>query len=531
MKGETDMSVAENSVVCRMALAVIAALAGWYDGSLLAAGLRRFGNGCRTAWAGSVFGRGWRNSAMVRFFVREGVLSRAWPHSLLCRGLTTLISLPTILLQLIYQKARPAFENSGLAHLFLSVFEQTALLVGWVMLAVMVVPYEVWNNAYSLAGLAVCLLFTIFAGMRKPLYRLDLAAVGPWLMAFAGAVVLAWYLSPDREESSRHLVFHLTCMLCVLILVTTVERREHLVRLLGVSSAAMAAMACMGFYQRATGIEVNPMYVDMTLDLNKGMPGRVFAFYENPNAFGEVLLLLLPLSFALILCARTWWGKMLAVFSTGMGCAAIAMTYSRAAWIGLVVAVLLFLLLWNKKVVPVVILVAMAGTLLLPDTVSNRILSIFSSSDTSTNSRFPYYQAAWLFIQDHPLLGGGLGSDVVRDLIKEGNYFTGADVFVHCHNVYLQVWCETGAVGLLTFVGGVLWTIRQGIRAVGSSLCSRQTRLVVIGGVSALLGEMICGIADYIWNYPRVMLIFWFVAGVALAGIRVAARERAEEPV
>ena len=86
-----------------------------------------------------------------------------------------------------------------------------------------------------------------------------------------------------------------------------------------------------------------------------------------------------------------------------------------------------------------------------------------------------------------------------------------------------------GAVGLVTFVAGVLWTVRQGIRAVGSALCSRQTRLTVIGGVSALLGAMICGIADYIWNYPRVMLIFWFVAGVALAGIRVAAREKAEE--
>ena len=521
------MSVVQNSVFCRLILAAAAAFARWYDGSLLAAGVRRFGNGCRTAWAGSAFGRGWRNSAVVRFFVKEGVLSRAWPHSLLCRGLTTLISLPTMLLQLIYRKARPAFEYSILSQLFLAIAEQTPLLVGWVMLAVMVVPYEAWNNAYSLAGLAVCLFLTVFAGMRKPGYRLTLSAVGPWLMAFAGAVVLAWYLSPDREESSRHLVFHLTCMLCVLILVTTVERREHIVRLLGISSAAMAAMACMGFYQRASGIEVNPMYVDMTLDLNKGMPGRVFAFYENPNAFGEVLLLLLPLSFALILCARTWWGKALAACSTVMGCAAIAMTYSRAAWIGLAAAVLLFLLLWNKKVVPIVILAALAGTLLLPDTVSNRILSIFSSSDTSTNSRFPYYQAAWLFIQDHPVLGGGLGSDVVRELIKKGNYFTGADVFVHCHNVYLQVWCETGAVGLLTFVGGILWTIRQGIRAVGAALCSRQTRLAVIGSISALLGAMICGIADYLWNYPRVMLIFWFVAGVALAGIRLAGREEA----
>lgn|GEM_PF-139699 len=522
------MSVAKNSVICRWVLAFCAALVRWYDGSLLAAGLRGVGQVLRRAWPESVFGRSWQNSMAVDVIRREGVLSRAWRHSILCRGLTTLISLPTILLQWIYRKGRLVLEDSVAVHIFLSIAEQTPLLVGWVMLGVMVVPYEAWNNAYSLTGFVLCLCLTVFAGVRKPDFRLSLAAIGPWLMAFAGAVVLAWYLSADRAESTRHLSFHLTCMLCVLVLVTTVERREHLVRLLAVSSLAMTVMSCMGFYQRASGIEVDPKLVDMSLDLNKGMPGRVFAFYENPNAFGEVLLMLLPLSFVLILCARTWWGKSLAFVSTVLGCGAIAMTYSRAAWIGLVAALFLFLFLWNKKLIPVIILLGLVGTFFLPDTVSNRILSIFSSHDTSTSSRFPYYQAAWRFIKHNTLLGGGLGSDVVRDLIKRGNYFTGSDVFIHCHNVYLQVWCETGLVGIFTLVAGVLWTIRQGARAVGNALCSRQTRLVVAGAVSALLGAMVCGIADYIWNYPRVMLIFWFVAGIALAGIRLAAREARE---
>ena len=42
------------------------------------------------------------------------------------------------------------------------------------------------------------------------------------------------------------------------------------------------------------------------------------------------------------------------------------------------------------------------------------------------------------------------------------------------------------------------------------------------------MGTMLCGMADYIWNYPRVMLIFWFVCALALAGIRLAAREESE---
>ena len=44
-----------------------------------------------------------------------------------------------------------------------------------------------------------------------------------------------------------------------------------------------------------------------------------------------------------------------------------------------------------------------------------------------------------------------------------------------------------------------------------------------------LLGGLLCGMADYLWNYPRVMLIFWFVCALALAGTRLAAREQATQ--
>ena len=36
-----------------------------------------------------------------------------------------------------------------------------------------------------------------------------------------------------------------------------------------------------------------------------------------------------------------------------------------------------------------------------------------------------------------------------------------------------------------------------------------------------MCGAMVCGLADYLWNYPRVMCIFWFVFAMALAGTKV----------
>lgn len=510
------METVNSSVLCCLLAPLWRTLTAWYDHSLLAVLIRGIGAGLKNWCAGS---------ALVGFAAREGVLSRAWAGSVLCRLLTFLVNLPTRILQWIYGKGKEVFEGSFFFRLAFSALENLPLLVGWLMLLFLVIPYENWSNGYSFAGFIFCFILACFAGMRKPGWKLDLAAIGPWLAAFGGAVLLAWPLSAYPDLSYRFLMYYGACLLCVLVVVSTVERREHLMRLAGAASVGLIVMSVYGFYQRASGIEVNPSYVDVTLELNKNMPGRVFSFFENPNAFGEVLLLLIPVAVALMLGSRGWGGRFLGFFAAAVGCVALVMTYSRASWIGLFFAAALFVLLWNRKLIPACIFLVFAAIPFLPESIFNRILTIFDSSDSSTSSRFPLYYAAGEFLSQRPILGAGLGSDAVREAISDLNLFHGHDKFVHCHNIYLQVWCETGLLGLVTFVGGIFWTAKKGAKAVLQGACDPGVRMVILGGITALLGTMLCGMADYIWNYPRVMLIFWFVCALALAGIRLAGRE------
>ena len=44
----------------------------------------------------------------------------------------------------------------------------------------------------------------------------------------------------------------------------------------------------------------------------------------------------------------------------------------------------------------------------------------------------------------------------------------------------------------------------------------------------AVVCGMVAGLADYLWNYPRVMSIFWFVFALAIAGVKVCRREAEE---
>ena len=341
-------------------------------------------------------------------------------------------------------------------------------------------------------------------------------------MAFFCLVPVSWALSSYRALSTRFLLYYITCILCVVIVVSVVERREQLQRLMGAASLALLVMALGGIVQRIQGVEVDAMMVDQTA--NAGMPGRVFGFYDNPNAFGSVLLLLIPVAVGYMLSCPGWLGRFLGFFSAAAGLMTLLMTYSRANWVGLLVAVFLFLLLWKPKLVPVALVVAAVGVSFLPETILNRALSIFNTSDTAISSRFPVYQAAIDYIRLHPIVGCGLGVEALREAVADLQLFKGYDRFVHCHNIYLQVWCEMGIVALIAFVGGIVWSVKTGIRAMAKA--GIQCRMAIIGASAGVLGVMVSGMADFPWSYPRVMLVFWFVCALILAAARLALREQ-----
>ena len=59
----------------------------------------------------------------------------------------------------------------------------------------------------------------------------------------------------------------------------------------------------------------------------------------------------------------------------------------------------------------------------------------------------------------------------------------------------------------------------------GAEAALRHMRALGHIASAAGCGGMVAGLADYLWQYPRVMSIFWFVFAVSLAGVKVCSRE------
>lgn len=458
-------------------------------------------------------------SGVLRVLCREGCLAAAWPKSRTCRILCALVNVPGTLLHRLYRALKTLFDGSFFARLAFALGDECAIGESWLIMLLWVIPFAYWNNAYSLLGFTLLvLLFYVRSMHRGAAARLDLRSLGPYTAALFAAVCLAVPLSAYPSLSGRFLLYHASAALCVLVTVSAVRSGEELKRLAAGGSVAVLVSSLYGVYQRIQGVEVNKSYVDLTV--NEGMPGRVESFFDNPNTFAEVLILLLPLAVALIFASRHWFSRLMACGVCAVGAAALGMTYSRASWVGIACAAVVFVFLWKPKLIPAFVVVCLACIPLLPDTIWHRILTITNTSDTSTSSRIPLYQAALAVIRQSPVTGAGLGTAAVQQYISAENLYHAKAPFVHAHNIYLQVWVEAGLLGVVSFVGTMLWNIKTAARTVRHCPDS-AARTLTAAGAAALCGSMVCGLADYLWNYPRVMCIFWFVFAMTIAGVKV----------
>jgi len=461
-------------------------------------------------------------SRVLRPLCREGAVARAWPESGLCRLLTWLINLPGCLLHRLYDALPLTFEDSFFARLAFSMGEDTAIGQFWVIALLWSIPFSRWNNAYSLMGFAALLVLFHAGAMRRREQRLDLAGIGFYPLVLFGAMFLGVFFSYAPSLSLRFLFYHISAALCVLVTVSAVRHGEDLKRLCAGGAVCVAVSGAYGIIQRIQGVEVSSSTVD--LKVNAGMPGRVVSIFDNANTFCEVLLLLLPLVVALILCSKHLYSKVLSCGIFVVGIAAAGMTYSRASWVGIACAMAVFVFLWKPKLIPAFILLCCLAVPFLPVTIWNRILTIFNPADSSTSSRIPLLQAALEIVRSRPLRGAGLGTAAPQVYIADWNLYHADFPYVHSHNFYLEVWIEAGLLGVVSFVASMLWNIKRSAHTVRHCPDS-AVRTITCAAASALCGTMVCGLADYLWNYPRVMCIFWFVFAVALSGVKLCQKD------
>ena len=175
---------------------------------------------------------------------------------------------------------------------------------------------------------------------------------------------------------------------------------------------------------------------------------------ENPNDLAFLLNITLPVAGGLLLAERRRWAGAVILAIMAVDVAAVIVTFSRAGFLVLAVAIVLFS--WKlarrgrTKLAVVLAIAALACGPLLPASYLQRIGTSFDKEADTTGSseaRWSLIQGAVGHVMQHPVAGAGIGVGMLAM-----NEQFGVGVWRQVHNTYLEYAVELGLPGFALLV-------------------------------------------------------------------------------
>jgi O-antigen ligase len=314
------------------------------------------------------------------------------------------------------------------------------------------------------------------------------------VLLFCLTGLLSVPLAINRQEA--WLEFSGTFIRCIVIFVVIVNVVRTEARLKGLIFLAMAAGMWLSFEA------VNDYRLGLLTVEGYRAAGRGTGIFGNTNDMALHLVTILPISVALMLGSKGAGRKLLYGACAAVMISAIVLSYSRGAFIGMLI-VFLFMA-WKlgrqRRIEIIFAVLGLAGILVLlaPDKYGSRLLSIFIPSlDTEGSAdsrRGELFRSIYVALR-HPLLGIGMGN-YQPEMSYKG---------LVTHNSYTQVGAEMGMTALITYVLFILTPLKKlGQIARETFETRRDSRFyyLVLGLQASLIAYLISSFflsVAYVW--------------------------------
>ena len=381
-------------------------------------------------------------------------------------------------------------------------------------LIIFCIPHSVWNNFFGLIVAFTGLVFALIAYAQNK-NRVKFAPKSTYLSLclFITSIVFSTVFSVDRADSIRIFAFFLTSFIfCITISVFLCDKNS-VYTFIKMMYIVVVITSVVGIIQAVLKVEADPSLTDLTL--NKDMPGRVFSTLGNPNNFAQMLVLFVPYCMAFAINAKKTVSKICLIALMALPVVALLQTYSRSGWIAFAVSVIVFVVLSNKRLIPLFIILCIFAIPFLPETVLSRILTIGNLSDSSSSYRIDIWAGAFDVLKLCWFTGLGIGPGAFKSVYPAFAYGTTMNV-AHSHMQFMEVFLETGLFGFISYLFMTFELIRRSCIAA-KRCCDANVRMYAVAAASSMTGIIFIGLFEYFWFYPRVMFAFFISAGLSIA--------------
>jgi len=245
---------------------------------------------------------------------------------------------------------------------------------------------------------------------------------------------------------------------------------------------------------------------------------RISGFQDIYMTFAGLLMLAIVLGAAFALFDFRKWRDGWALAAIAFMAAAVLLSLTRNAWIGVFAGVAALAFLRKPIALVALPLVAIAALVLSPPEIHNRIASVTDPNNESNRERLLVWGAGLRIIADYPVFGVGQNSfPLVYPKYRAKN--VKEPHISHLHNNFLELAAERGLVGLAAWIwlwGAALWVTAKAWRSAEDDKEVKTALAACMGGVVAFLAA---GLFEYNFGDSEIQMMFYFILAAGMAGV------------
>jgi O-antigen ligase len=334
----------------------------------------------------------------------------------------------------------------------------------------------------------------------------------------------------NADTSWGRFIMSLAVFLPYFLFLYIVKTRRQLTIIIWLLLLLAAAAAIYGVYCLEANIGVR----------DRGIV-RITSFFDNPNAFGQTLVLLMPFALGLLFYKYPTAVKGVLLMILVLMITGVVISYSRKCFFALLAVPFLFIfkfLKGEKKITAgiVAIILLLMATYVFPDPVKwrywARVRTIFraESAEQLDAGRTETVKAGLEIMLQHPVFGVGLGGfkdEYVRvageseDIALIGKYG------LEPHNMYIEAGSKLGIVGLLFYLLLIFYAYRDSKKAEQQFIFKKDEffRIVAVSHQTFILLFLFLGVFSNI----LISKIFWMVIPLSAVLKRLSLKDTLDD--
>ena len=237
---------------------------------------------------------------------------------------------------------------------------------------------------------------------------------------------------------------------------------------------------------------------------------RAFGFFPDPHNFAFFVNLCLFTALGYLFAQKKAVSKLWIGAGAVLMIAAVGLSFSRGAYLGLLAGGVFFALIFLKRsgvlgkalvaIVAIFVLIFVFNS----NIITQRLATSFNLKEGSNAERYKNWTQATGMIQDYPLGGVGLGN-YARTVDP-----TAADrSSIYAHNLFLDIAAETGILNAIIFLLLIFVSVWRNIR---------NNNMISLGVAAGLIAFLIHSIFDTALYSPQVLTLLLIIIALGLNG-------------